>query len=157
MSNFTVEIISPAKSILKIETREVILPSFEGEMTILYDHISIITFLRPGIININENKKKFFVEEGTVEFSKNNLTILSSTIIDLESLSKDLTVPSNLNSLLEREEIGMFMLKLVEIIGSDEVQKLDPETLYIITNLLNKAKLKKIRNEILNLTLPLRV
>ena len=77
--------------------------------------------------------------------------------LDIKSLSKDLTVPSNLNSLLEREEIGMFMLKLVEIIGSDEVQKLDPETLYFITNLLNKAKLKKIRNEILNLTLPLRV
>ena len=77
--------------------------------------------------------------------------------LDIKSLSKDLTVPSNLNLLLEREEIGMFMLKLVEIIGSDEVQKLDPETLYFITNLLNKAKLKKIRNKILNLTLPLRV
>ena len=49
------------------------------------------------------------------------------------------------------------MLKLVEIIGSDEIENLDPETLYFITNLLNKAKLKKIRNEILNLTLPLRV
>ena len=49
------------------------------------------------------------------------------------------------------------MLKLVEIIGSDEVEDLDPETLYFIVNLLNKAKIKKIRNEILNLTLPLRV
>ena len=86
---FTVEIISPDKQIIKTEASEVILPSFEGEMTILPDHISIITFLRPGVININENKKKYFVEEGTVEFSKNNLTILSSTIIDLDSLSKD--------------------------------------------------------------------
>ena len=77
--------------------------------------------------------------------------------LDINELSKDLTVPSNLNSLVEREEIGILMLKLVEIIGSDEVKNLDPETLYFIVNLLNKAKIKKIRNEILNLTLPLRV
>ena len=88
--NFIIEIISPEKKIFAEKAKSITIPSFEGEMTILYDHISIITFLRPGIININENKKKFFVEEGTVEFSKNNLTILSSTIIDLESLSKDL-------------------------------------------------------------------
>jgi hypothetical protein len=77
--------------------------------------------------------------------------------LDVQGLSKDLTVPPNLNSLVEREEIGILMLKLVEIIGSDEVKNLDPETLYFIVNLLNKAKIKKIRNEILNLTLPLRV
>ena len=77
--------------------------------------------------------------------------------LDIKRLSKDLTVPSNLNSLVEKEEIGILMLKLVEIIGSDEVKDLDPETLYFIVNLLNKAKIKKIRNEILNLTLPLRV
>ena len=88
--NFNIEIVSPEKKIFAEKVKSITIPSFEGEMTILYDHISIITFLRPGIININENKKKFFVEEGTVEFSKNNLTILSSTIIDLESLSKDL-------------------------------------------------------------------
>ena len=88
--NFNIEIVSPEKKIFTEKAKSITIPSFEGEMTILYDHISIITFLRPGIININENKKKFFVEEGTVEFSKNNLTILSSTIIDLESLSKDL-------------------------------------------------------------------
>ena len=88
--NFNIEIVSPEKKIFAEKAKSITIPSFEGEMTILYDHISIITFLRPGIININENKRKFFVEEGTVEFSKNNLTILSSTIIDLESLSKDL-------------------------------------------------------------------
>ena len=77
--------------------------------------------------------------------------------LDIKELSKNLTVPPNLNSLVEREEIGILMLKLVEIIGSDEVKNLDPETLYFIVNLLNKAKIKKIRNEILNLTLPLRV
>ena len=88
--NFNIEIISPEKKLFAEKVKSVTIPSFEGEMTILADHISIITFLRPGVININENKKKYFVEEGTVEFSKNNLTILSSTIIDLESLSKDL-------------------------------------------------------------------
>ena len=88
--NFNIEIVSPEKKIFAEKAKSITIPSFEGEMTILYDHISIITFLRHGVININENKKKFFVEEGTVEFSKNNLTILSSTIIDLESLSKDL-------------------------------------------------------------------
>ena len=87
--NFNIEIISPEKKMFSEKGNSVTIPSFEGEMTILADHISIITFLRPGIININENKKKFFVEEGTVEFSKNNLTILSTTIIDLDSLSKN--------------------------------------------------------------------
>ena len=59
-------------------------------MTILSNHISLITFLRPGIITINTNKElKYFVEEGTVEFYKNNLTILSSTIIALSDLSKE--------------------------------------------------------------------
>ena len=87
--NFNIEIISPEKKMFSEKGNSVTIPSFEGEMTILADHISIITFLRPGIININENKKKFFVENGTVEFSKNNLTILSSTIIDLDNLSKN--------------------------------------------------------------------
>ena len=64
---------------------------------------------------------------------------------------------SSLNELIEKNEIGMLMLKLVEIIGSDDVENLDPETLYFIVSLLNKAKIKKVRNKILNLTLPLRV
>ena len=90
--NFNIEIISPEKKMFSEKGNSVTIPSFEGEMTILADHISIITFLRPGIININENKKKYFVEEGTVEFSKNNLTILSSTIIDIDNLTKDVVL-----------------------------------------------------------------
>ena len=90
MSNFTVEIISPAKSILKIETREVILPSFEGEIGILKDHIPIITFLRPGIIKIlSDADQEFFVEDGTVEFVNNNLLILTSTAQKLSDLKKE--------------------------------------------------------------------
>ena len=76
---FTVEIISPNQTILKQETNEVIIPSFEGQMGILNNHIPLITFLRPGIITIKaESEKKYYVEEGTVEFSKNNLLILES-------------------------------------------------------------------------------
>ena len=87
---FIVEIISPDQTILKQETSEVIIPSFEGQMGILKDHISLITFLRPGFILIKgEKEKKYYVEEGTVEFSNNNLTILSSTIIEVSALSSE--------------------------------------------------------------------
>ena len=88
--NFSFEIISPDKVMLTDKADSVTIPSFEGEMTILPDHISIITFLRPGIIKISTpSKAEFFVEEGTVEFSNNNLTILSSTILDIKELSKE--------------------------------------------------------------------
>ena len=89
--NFTVEIISPDKSILKAEANEVMIPSYEGQMGILKDHIPLITFLRPGLIIIKENsgEKKFFIEEGTVEFSNNNLLILTSTVKSLDSLDKN--------------------------------------------------------------------
>ena len=89
--NFTVEIISPDKSILKSETTEVTIPSYEGQMGILKDHIPLITFLRPGLIIIRENsaEKKFFIEDGTVEFSNNNLLILTSTAKSLDSLEKN--------------------------------------------------------------------
>ena len=88
---FTVEIITPDKSFLKSEAEEVTIPSYEGQMGILKDHISLITFLRPGFIIIkNAEQKKFYVEEGTVEFSNNNLLILTSTVKDLKNFNKDL-------------------------------------------------------------------
>ena len=88
---FTVEIITPDKSFLKSEAEEVTIPSYEGQMGILKDHISLITFLRPGFITIkNAEQKKFYVEEGTVEFSNNNLLILTSTVKDLKNFNKDL-------------------------------------------------------------------
>ena len=89
--NFTVEIISPDKSILKSEATEVTIPSYEGQMGILKDHIPLITFLRPGLIIIRENngEKKFFIEDGTVEFSDNNLLILTSTAKSLDSLDRN--------------------------------------------------------------------
>ena len=86
---FNLEIISPNKSILKTNTSEVIIPCFEGEMGILKDHIPLITFLRPGLIKVKvETDKKFFVEEGTVEFANNNLLILTSTAKDLSDIKK---------------------------------------------------------------------
>ena len=86
---FTIEIISPDRSIIKTETSEVVIPSFEGEMGILKDHIPLITFLRPGLINIKTNTdQKFFVEEGTVEFSNNNLLILTSTAKEVTKMDK---------------------------------------------------------------------
>ena len=89
--NFNVEIITPEKTILKAEASEVSIPSYEGELGILKDHISLITFLRPGIIIIQKNKQeKYFIEEGTVEFKNNNLLILTSTIINLENLELNL-------------------------------------------------------------------
>jgi len=97
---FTVEIISPDQTILKQETNEVIIPSFEGQMGILNNHIPLITFLRPGIITIKaEGEKKYYVEEGTVEFSNNNLLILTSTARDIAHLDK-----SKINELLQKAE-----------------------------------------------------
>ena len=88
--NFNIEIISPEKKLLTDKVNSATISSFDGEMTILANHISLITFLRPGIITINGNKEiKYFLEEGTVEFSNNNLTILSSTIIEIAALSKE--------------------------------------------------------------------
>tara|TARA_B100001250_G_scaffold3081_1_gene2634 strand:+ start:105 stop:497 length:393 start_codon:yes stop_codon:yes gene_type:complete len=89
--NFTVEIISPDKSILKSEATEVTIPSYEGQMGILKDHIPLITFLRPGLIIIKEDsgEKIFFIEDGTVEFSNNSLLILTSTAKSLDSLDKN--------------------------------------------------------------------
>ena len=88
-NKFTVEIISPDQKILKQEVNEVIIPSYEGQMGILKDHIPLITFLRPGLIVIkNQSEKKYYVEEGTVEFSNNNLLILTSTAKNLHNFDK---------------------------------------------------------------------
>ena len=100
---FTVEIISPDQTILKQEASEVVIPSFEGQMGILSNHIPLITFLRPGIITIKAaGEKKYYVEEGTVEFSNNNLLILTSTARDIAHLDK-----SKINELLQKAEADL--------------------------------------------------
>tara|TARA_Y100001935_G_C17101696_1_gene406321 strand:+ start:107 stop:499 length:393 start_codon:yes stop_codon:yes gene_type:complete len=89
---FKIEIVNPEKSFLSQEdVIEVIVPAFEGEMGILKDHISIISFLKPGIITIQSKsgENKFYVEDGIVEFKNNNLSILTSLIINLNDFKKD--------------------------------------------------------------------
>ena len=89
---FNLEIISPDQTLINSdEVKQVTIPAYEGLMTILKDHISLITFLRPGFIEAEiENKiEKFYVEEGTVEFFNNKLLILTSSTIKLEKLTKE--------------------------------------------------------------------
>ena len=91
-NSFKIEIISPEKIIFSGDTTIVKLPSYEGDMSILKNHISIITFLRPGIIKINKKDKKyedFFVQDGTVEYFNDNLVVLSSSIINKKDLSRE--------------------------------------------------------------------
>ena len=96
---FTVEIISPDKTILNSEASEVTIPSYEGQMGILKDHIPLITFLRPGIISIqNQEKKNYLVDEGTVEFSNNKLLILTTAAKDLAELDQNF-ITEELNQL----------------------------------------------------------
>ena len=89
--NFNLEIISPDQTLINSQVKHVTIPAYEGLMTILKDHISLITFLRPGFIEVEiENKfEKFYVEEGTVEFFNNKLLILTSSTIKLEKLTKE--------------------------------------------------------------------
>ena len=88
---FILEIISPEQTLFNSDVRQVSIPAYEGMMTILKNHISLITFLRPGFIEIaiNNEISKFYVEDGTVEFFNNKLLILSSSAIQVEKLAKD--------------------------------------------------------------------
>ena len=88
---FKIEIVNPEKSFLvKDDVSEVVVPAFEGEMGILKDHISIISFLKPGIIKIlsKSGDENYYVEDGIVEFKNNNLSILTSSIFNLTDLDK---------------------------------------------------------------------
>ena len=101
---FKVEIVNPEKSFLtKEDVFEVVVPAFEGEMGILKDHISIISFLKPGIIKIlsKSGNENFYVEDGIVEFKNNNLSILTSSIFNLANLDK--TKQQNLLEAAEKE------------------------------------------------------
>ena len=89
---FKVEIVNPDKSFYSNESvREAVVPAFEGEMGILNDHISIISFLKPGIITIlnNSSEEKFYVEDGILEFKDNVLSILTSSIYNIKNIQKD--------------------------------------------------------------------
>ena len=88
---FKIEIVNPDKSFLfKDDVTEVVVPAFEGEMGILRDHISIISFLKPGVITIQAKSgvEKYYVEDGIVEFKNNNLSVLTSFILNLKDIEK---------------------------------------------------------------------
>ena len=88
---FKIDIVNPEQSFLsKDDVTEVVVPAFEGEMGILKDHISIISFLNPGIITIRSKseEEKFYVEDGIIEFKNNNLSVLTSSIFNLNKLEK---------------------------------------------------------------------
>ena len=90
--NFNIEIVNPEKSFLKKENvSEVVVPAFEGELGILKDHISIISFLKPGIIKIfsGAEEERFYIDDGIVEFKDNSLSILTSSIFDIKNLDKN--------------------------------------------------------------------
>ena len=95
---FKLEIISPEKIILSEDVKMVTLPSYEGEMGVLKNHISIITFLRPGIIKVQKkegNINDFFAQDGTVEYFNDNLIVLSASVMNIKDLSKEFV--DNLN------------------------------------------------------------
>ena len=95
---YKVEIISPDKSIYSGQTDETVLPCFEGQVTILKNHIPLITFLRPGLIELGKDEK-FYTEDGTVEFSENNLLILSATVKNLKNINSE-----QINSMIKETE-----------------------------------------------------
>ena len=96
--NFKLEIISPEKVIFSEDTKMVVLPSYERDMSILKNHTSIITFLRPGIIKVQKKEGvfgDFFVQDGTVEYFNDNLVVLSASVLNIKNLSKEFV--DNLN------------------------------------------------------------
>jgi len=108
--DFSFEIVSPEKIIFSENVSMVTLPSYEGDMSILKNHISIITFLRPGIIKVEkngQNTENFFIQEGTVEYFNNSLIILSSTAENIKNLSRELvaTLSKDTESKLLQKDI----------------------------------------------------
>ena len=125
---YKIEIVSPEHVIFSDESvQEVALPSYEGEMGILKDHIPIISFLKPGVIKVYKSSEKvnsFFVQDGIVEFYNNNLTILSSKIINMKNFNKD-----NIDQLIME----------TEKILNDE--KLDDDNRYLANHKINALRL----------------
>ena len=99
---FKIEIVNPEKSFLsKEDVTEVVVPAFEGEIGILKDHISIISFLKPGVIKIfsKSGEENYYVEDGIVEFKNNNLSVLTSSIFNIKDMNRD-----KINELLKQAE-----------------------------------------------------
>ncbi len=109
---FKLEIVNPDKSFLsKEDVTEVVVPAFEGEIGILKDHISIISFLKPGIIKIysKNGEEKFYIEDGIIEFKNNNLSVLTSSIFNLKDMEK-----SKIQELIKIAEDETFKKELTD-------------------------------------------
>ena len=99
---FKIEIVNPEQSfLLKEDVTEVVVPAFEGEMGILKDHISIISFLKPGVIKIfsKSGEENYYVDDGIVEFKNNNLSVLTSSIFNIKDIDRD-----KINEMLKEAE-----------------------------------------------------
>ena len=109
--NFKLEIIMPEEIIFSDNVKMVKVPSYEGDMGILRNHISIITFLRPGLVKVEKSDGKFevfFVQDGTIEFFNNNLILLSSSALNINNLSKEFleNLQKNTQEKLNKENIS---------------------------------------------------
>ena len=108
---YSLEIVNPEKSFLsKDDVTEVVVPAFEGEIGILKDHISIISFLKPGIIKIfsKSGEDSYYVNDGIIEFKNKNLSILTSLILDLKNIDKEkiLEIKKSAEEELSKSEIS---------------------------------------------------
>ena len=122
---FKIEIVNPDKSFLsKDDVTEVVVPAFEGEMGILKDHISIISFLKPGIITIQakSGEEKYYVEDGIVEFKNNNLSVLTSSILNLKDIEKNKL--EDLLKLAEEEANKMNLSDELKYLADQKVETL---------------------------------
>ena len=122
---FKIEIVNPDKSFLsKEDVTEVVVPAFEGEMGILKNHISIISFLKPGIITIQakSGEEKYYVEDGIVEFKNNNLSVLTSSILNLKDIEKNKL--EDLLKLAEEEANKMDLSDELKYLADQKVETL---------------------------------
>ena len=122
---FKIENVNPDKSFLsKDDVTEVVVPAFEGEMGILKDHISIISFLKPGIITIQakSGEEKYYVEDGIVEFKNNNLSVLTSSILNLKDIEKNKL--EDLLKLAEEEANKMDLSDELKYLADQKVETL---------------------------------
>jgi F-type H+-transporting ATPase subunit epsilon len=122
---FKIEIVNPDKSFLtKEDVTEVVVPAFEGEMGILKDHISIISFLKPGVITVQakSGEEKYFVEDGIIEFKNNNLSVLTSSILNLKDIEKNKL--EDLLKLAEEEANKMDLSDELKYLADQKVETL---------------------------------
>jgi len=133
----------------------------------LYKPLCSITHKQCEVVTVFPGKLTYVSNQKTIKYfiSIKDIVVLDSLAadgislpedLDYTALSSQLIIPKNLYDLASQNQIGLVMLKIVEIIGEDKVNDLDPETIYFLTKILNELNLKKIRNNILSTALLVR-